>query len=143
MNGYSLGLHVQLVGFKSIDYDKKPIRKRLRQEGGEVRNVARQLIARRAISHAGEFPGMQSGLLRRSVRVRALRGELAVLIEPSRSVLEKAVGAKDAAYPWILAAGTAALGGPRADYVEVALNRRKEAATSAIADVLQRSLVPR
>lgn len=142
MKGYSLGLHVQLVGFSSIDYDKKPIRKQLRQEAAQVRNIARELLAKRGTSKAGEFPGRRTGLLRRSVKSRALRGGLAVLVEPARSVLEKTRGSDDAGYPWILAAGRPDLDA-RADYVEVAMNRRKEAATSALLDVMQRSLVPR
>lgn len=136
-------LHTRLVGFSRLDYDKKKVRRALRQEGGEVRKISRLLVGDKGRSSSGDYPGMQSGLLRRSIRTRVLRGELAVVIEPVRSVLEKVRGADDAAYPWILAAGVAGSLVARKDYVEEALQRRSEAATEAIRGALQAALVPR
>lgn len=135
-----LRLHVDLKGFKSLHYEKKPIRKALRQQGGEVRNLARRLVTRRGVSDRGEFPGLRTGLLRRSIRSNVLRGALAVVVEPQRKVLQSKRSYRDAAYPWILAAGTRKAAGKRADYVEEALGRRAQAATDALRSALQGSL---
>lgn len=139
-----IGLHVTLAGFHRLEYDKKRIRKALREEGAGVRIVARALVAKHGTSGPGDYPGLQSGLLRRSIKSRLLRGELAVLVEPARSVLEKARGADDAGYPWILAAGAVRRHlVKRDDYVAEALERRRAAATGAISGALHEALVVR
>ena len=48
-------------GFRNIDYDPRALRKPLRAAGNEVRKIARTLIARRAVSEAGQYPGKQTG----------------------------------------------------------------------------------
>lgn len=54
---------------KTIDYDSKVMRRALVRGSAEIRKEARRLIARRAISAAGEFPGQSSGKLKRSIGV--------------------------------------------------------------------------
>lgn len=56
---------------KTIDYDSRAMRRALIKGAAEVRKAARRLIARRAISAPGEFPGQSSGTLRRSIGVIA------------------------------------------------------------------------
>lgn len=60
-------------GFRNIDYDPRALRKPLRAAGNEVRKIARMLIARRAVSEAGQYPGKQTGRMQRSIRVRLSR----------------------------------------------------------------------
>lgn len=138
-----LEVNVKITGFKAIDYDKKKVRKALRVEGTQVRNIARVLVSRRGRSKPGENPGRQTGLLRRSIALRTLPGQLAVVIEPTRTVLEKQRSYEDAAYPWILNAGVKGRVGRRADYVQTALGRRTVAATEALYGALEASLVAR
>jgi hypothetical protein len=138
----SLELNVRLAGFSRIDYDKRPIRKQLRLQGNLLRDAARALVSRKGRSKAGEYPGRQTGLLRRSIGTRVLRGGLAVLVEPRRKVLQTKRSYRDAAYPFILAAGTDHMQ-PRDDYVSEALKRRSDVATSALRATLESALVPR
>lgn len=62
-------IKVGLDFHKTIDYDTKAMRRALVRGAAEVRKEARRLIARRAISAGGEFPGQSSGTLRRSIGV--------------------------------------------------------------------------
>lgn len=137
-------IHVRLFGFQRIDYDRKPIRKVLRAEGRELRDVARKFVSTRGVSSNGDYPGLRTGLLRRSVRERVLRGGFAVVVEPTRKVIEAKRGYEDAAYPWILNAGVKNTRlGRRADYVQAGLRRRTDAATESIRAALETALVPR
>lgn len=134
----------RLVGFSAIDYDRKPIRKALRIEGTEVRNIARKFVSTRGVSSNGDDPGLRTGLLRRSIRSTVLRGGLAVSVEPTRKVLEAKRDYEDAAYPWILDAGVKGTKlGRRRDYLRAALGRREAAATANLTIALERALVPR
>lgn len=72
-------------GFRNIDYDPRALRQPLRSAGNEVRKVARRLIARRAVSEAGQYPGRQTGRMQRSIRVRLSRSGYAVMVSPSKT----------------------------------------------------------
>jgi hypothetical protein len=135
-------LHVTIEGFNRLEYDKKGVRKALRQEAGGVRKIARSLLGDRGTSAPGEFPGLRTGLLRRSIRSHALRGEMAVVVEASRSVLQKVRTPDDAGYPWMLLAGSKRYP-KRSDPVQEALERRREAATHALQGALQEALIAR
>ena len=52
---------------KIIDYDKRQMRKALREGASQVRKEARRIVSRRAISAPGEFPGMQTGAMKRAI----------------------------------------------------------------------------
>lgn len=62
-------LSVTLFGHSSIDFNRAIVNKGVRRAGNDVRNEARRLLARNAISKAGEFPGKQSGRLQRSIQI--------------------------------------------------------------------------
>lgn len=72
-------------GFRNIDYDPRALRKPLRAAGNEVRKIARMLIARRAVSEAGQYPGKQTGRMQRSIRVRLSRSGYAAMVSPSKT----------------------------------------------------------
>ena len=72
-------------GFRNIDYDPRALRKPLRAAGNEVRKMARTLIARRAVSEAGQYPGKQTGRMQRSIRVRLSRSGYAAMVSPSKT----------------------------------------------------------
>lgn len=58
----------------NVDFDHKKVRKVILTEARQVRKMARRLVARRAVSKAGEFPGRVTGALSRSIKVFAGRG---------------------------------------------------------------------
>lgn len=62
------------------DFDKKVLKKNFREVGKEVRAIARKNVSQKAVSKAGEFPGMQTGDLRRAISSRVSRSEFSVAI---------------------------------------------------------------
>lgn len=72
-------------GFKFFDFDKKVIRKALREVGRDVRKESRQLISKRAVSRPGEPPGKQSGELQRSVKATLSKSGHSVWIRPAKT----------------------------------------------------------
>lgn len=62
-------LAVYLEGHSAIDFDFVQLNKALRRAGNDVRNEARRLLSRKAISQAGEVPGQRSGRLKRSIQI--------------------------------------------------------------------------
>ena len=54
---------VRMTGHTRIDFDRKKIRKVLRGQGREIQKEARRLVARRAVSGAGDNPGRDTGAL--------------------------------------------------------------------------------
>ncbi|WP_147375762.1 hypothetical protein [Noviherbaspirillum cavernae] len=99
-------VNVTLAGHSRIDFDRKRVRKALRTEAQAVRKIARRLVARRAISEPGEFPGKDSGALQRSIKFKILsRHGFAVRVAPYKT----AEMGKDF-YPAYLWYGTRGLG---------------------------------
>ncbi|WP_295379559.1 hypothetical protein [uncultured Pseudacidovorax sp.] len=139
-------LNVRLVGFSRIDYDKREIRRALRLEINKVRDDARSLLSSSSPSAPGEFPGRLTGVLQRAIKSKVLRGGLAAIARPEKT---KRMG-KDY-YPAFLVHGVKQRKGrvlnpglkPRLDPMPAALARRSDAATTALRDALQRSLIPR
>ncbi len=62
-------LFVGLDFHQAIDFDRRHLRRALIQGARVVRKEARTLVARRIVSQPGEFPGQQSGALRRAIGV--------------------------------------------------------------------------
>lgn len=156
MSDPKLDVHVKLKGFSRIDFDRSKIRKALRKEGRGVRKEARRLVARRAISGAGQYPGRQSGALQRSIRVKVSRPGFLVVIRPYKTaemgkdfypaflhygVRRRRIASlakrhrKQPAGPYRLA--------PRDNYMIDALESRKSTARTALKSALQDALIPR
>jgi hypothetical protein len=139
-------VNVRLFGFSRIDYDKKPIRKVLRQQIALVRDDARALVSGSSPSSPGEYPGKRTGVLLRAIKSKVLRGGLAAVARPEKT----ARMGKDF-YPAFLKHGVKQRNGktlnpglkPRGDYMVDGLERRSSTATDAIREALQASLVPR
>jgi len=139
-------LNVRLLGFSRIDYDKRPIRKTLRQEITIVRGAARAKVGRSSPSGPGEYPGRSSGVLQRAIKSKVLRGGLAAVARP-----EKTARMGRLYYPAFLLHGAKKRNGKvlkpgleaRADYMVDALEERTAGATDALTQALQASLVPR
>ena len=60
------------------DFDTRVLKKNFRTVGAEVRKIARRLVSRRAVSKAGEFPGMNTGTLRKSIKSKVSRSGFSV-----------------------------------------------------------------
>lgn len=139
-------VNVRLLGFSRIDYNKNVIRKVLRQEINQVRDVARAEVSSASPSSPGEAPGKRTGVLMRAIKSKVGRSGLAAFARPEKT---SRMG-KDF-YPAFLRHGVKQRRGkvlqpglkPRADYMLDALARRSAAATEAIRAALERALVPR
>lgn len=138
MSNASVHVSVGFTGHSRIDFDKKPIKRTLRQEGGQIRKLARRLVSRRAVSAPGEMPGRQSGVLMRSIKVKVSSGGFWAKVAPYKTNEMKKF------YPAFLFHGSAKRNiAKRDNYMESALDSRRSAAQAAILSALQGSLKPR
>lgn len=135
----SAGINVTatIVGHSRIDFDKRAIKKTLRQEGGQVRKLARRLVARRAISGPGQMPGRDSGVLMRSIKVKVSSGGFWAKVAPYKTSEMKVF------YPAFLFYGTSRGLEKRDNYMIDALDQRRAAAQAAIFNALRNNLKPR
>lgn len=142
----SAGVNVTatIVGHSRIDFDKRAIKKTLRQQGGEIRKLARRLVARRAISGPGEMPGRDSGVLMRSIKVKVSSGGFWAKVAPYKTSEMKVF------YPAFLFYGSNKVGrgrngilAKRDNYMINALDQRRAAAQAAIFNALRNNLKPR
>lgn len=121
-------------GFDRIIYNKREIKAAIRKGGGEVRKEARRLIARRAISGAGEFPGYATGAMSRSIKVKMGSGGGYARIAPYKTAEMKEF------YPAYLEYGTSRGLKPRKNFMLAALDNKEAAVRAAISAALQRAL---
>ena len=164
----SFTIEVGLQFHKIIDYDRKAMRQALVKGGAEVRKEARRILSRRAISMAGEFPGQQTGALKRSIGVVSKgTGGGWVKIGP-RSIpkskfypaflfygtrVRNSKGANIDARVWrkrtrYLSAATISTVSdqrlmPRGNFMTAALDTKRESVRGNIREALKNSLVPR
>lgn len=75
-------INATIEGFSRVDFDKKPIKKTMRSIGQKVQTDARRLVARRAISAAGEYPGRDTGALWKSTKYKVSKPGFLVTIAP-------------------------------------------------------------
>ena len=133
-----LELQVGLEFHKVIDYDRKAMRKALREGGAEVRKEARRLLSRRAVSAPGEIPGMQTGMLKRAIGVVSV-GSNGGWVKVGPKTIKGSVF-----YPAFLFYGSPKTGlEKRGNFMTAALDEKREAVRSMIRDALKNSLVPR
>ncbi len=131
-------LQVGLEFHKTIDYDRKAMRKALVRGAAEVRKQARRLVSRRAISLAGEFPGSQTGALKRAIGIVS-RGSRGGWVKVGIRSIPNSVF-----YPAFLFYGSKKTGlEKRGNFMTAALDEKREAVRSMIRDALKNSLVPR
>lgn len=133
-----LEINVKLDGFSRIDFDRKKIRKTMRMLGRDVQKEARRLVARRAVSGAGEYPGRQTGRLWRAIKYKVSKPGFLVKIMPG-----KTADMKDF-YPAFLLYGSKKRDlAPRKNYMTDALENRRSVARGALRNALMDSLKPR
>ena len=112
-------------------WDKKPLKKALREGAKIVQKESRRLIARRAISG----PGYDSGTLSRSIKVWVARSGMYARIQP-----KKTAEMKGDYYPAFLYYGTSRGLEKRANYMEEALKNQRNIIRQAIIRSLRDSL---
>lgn len=138
----SIGVGELAVGLefhKTIDYDRKVMRRSLSKGAGIVRKEARRIISRRSISAPGEMPGMQSGALRRAVGIVS-KGSKGGWVKVG---VRKTIEMKDF-YPAFLFYGSSKTGlAKRGNFIVAALQTKREAVRSQIRGDLKNALVPR
>ncbi|WP_106856205.1 hypothetical protein [Caballeronia novacaledonica] len=119
----------------------------MRARGRDIQKEARRLVAWRALSRPGEYPGRDSGTLWRSIKSKVSRSGFLVRIAPQKT---PEMG-KDF-YPAFLWYGVRRQGGeqgsgwriePRENYMTVALDKRREVSENAIKAALKDALIPR
>lgn len=124
---------------KTIDYDRRAMRRALNQGAATVRKEARRLVARRAISKAGEFPGRDSGTLRRAIGI-VRRGSKGGWVK----IGVRKIDGMDDFYPAFLFYGSPKIGlAKRENYITAALATKRETVRSNIRAALKNCLVPR
>lgn len=140
--GEVMVVNATIIGHSKIDFDRKKIRKTLRVEGRKLQREARRRVSRRAVSTAGQDPGLDSGTLRKSIDLVWGRGAgWWVKVEPTTKGI-KASGKMY--YPAVLYYGSAKRGiEPRANYMTEALMTRAAPARAAIRAALEEALIPR
>lgn len=62
-----LYLHVDFPNAQDIEFDRRKVRKAYVSVARDVQQEARRLVSRRAVSKAGEIPGMRTGALAKSI----------------------------------------------------------------------------
>lgn len=148
-------ISASLQGFRTIDFDKKEVRKGMRKAGQDVRKAARALIASKVKSKTGENPGKQTGRLYRSLGYKVSRSGFMVVVkhkkqagmsEPYWMYLYYGVrnGVKrrkdhkkqlDNGKGWRIT--------PRNNYILDALANRRSVVQQTIAEAVERALKPK
>ena len=119
------------IDFLSLwDFDLDKLKAELATESRMMRRDARRLVAKKAISNPGEFPGKDTGVLQKTIQVKKFRSGLGFYIThrmPSGKFR----------YPFVLAYGSEKRGiAPRKDHINEVFTKRRP----AIIDGLRRAL---
>lgn len=131
-----ISLDVGLQFHKTIDYDRKAMRRALVKGAAQIRKEARRIVSRRAISKPGEFPGMQTGALKRAIGIVS-KGSKGGWVK----VGVKTIKGSDF-YPAFLFYGTPTLA-KRGNFMVSALDTKRETVRDEIREALKNALVPR
>lgn len=128
-------IDIRIEGVNRVIFNKREIRSAIRKGAAQVRQEARRLIARRAVSSAGDFPGFDSGAMSRAIKVRMGSGGGYAKIMPYKT----AEMGKDF-YPAFLEHGTSRGLKPRKNFMVAALDNKAPAIRAAISAALQDAL---
>lgn len=133
-----LETNVKIDGFTRLDFDKKKVRKTMGVLGRDIQKAARRLVSRRAVSAAGNYPGAQTGKLKRSIQYRVSKPGFLVRIMPFKT--------KDMVdfYPAYLYYGSKKNNlAPRKNFMTDALEARSPHARQVLLKTLEDALIPR
>ncbi len=131
-------LHVGLEFHSVIDYDRKQMRRALIKGAAVVRKEARTLVSRHMVSQPGEFPGEQTGAMRRAIGVIG-KGSKGGWIKVGVRAIPGSFY-----YPAVLFYGSPARNiAARGNFMTAALGNRAEQIRDQVRDALRHTLVPR
>jgi hypothetical protein len=134
--GQQNNIRFKIEGFDRLIFNKRELKAAIRRGGGIIRLEARRLIARRAISKAGEFPGYDSGAMSRSIKVKVGSGGGYAAVMPY-----KTAEMGEHFYPAFLEYGTKRGLAPRENFMEVALINKRTQIKASIRAALEYALV--
>jgi hypothetical protein len=124
-------IRITVDGFNRLHFDKRELKRAFRKGGAVVRKEARRLIASRAVSAAGDFPGYDTGAMSRSIKIKAGSGGGYVRVMPTKT---SEMG-KDY-YPAFLMLGTRRGVRARKDFMVQALDNKQAEIRAAITATL-------
>ncbi len=131
-------LFVGLDFHQAIDFDRRHLRRALIQGARVVRKEARTLVARRIVSQPGEFPGQQSGALRRAIGVIG-KGSKGGWIKVGVRAISGSFF-----YPAVLFYGSPKRNmAARGNFMTAALAHKSEEIRDQVRSALRHALVPR
>lgn len=131
-------LEAGLEYHKTIDYDRKAMRRALVKGAAEIRKEARRIVSRRAISQAGDFPGMETGRLKRAIGIVS-KGSKGGWVKVGVKSIPGSVF-----YPAFLFYGSPKTGlAKRGNFMTAALATKRDAVRGEIRSALKNALVPR
>jgi hypothetical protein len=138
-------IEIGVEGFNRIIFDKRQLRKAIKQGGEITKQEARRLIASRAISRAGGLPGYDRGVMDKSIKIKVGSGGGYVKVSPYRTAaMNKATtGPNDNEpnfYPAYLIYGTNRGLKQRKDFMIQALENKRAQVRLAIAYALQNAI---
>lgn len=131
----TLQFEASVEGFNRLTFEKRELKSAIRKSGALVRSEARRLIAKRAISKAGEFPGYDSGAMSRAIKVKSGSGGGYVKVMPY-----KTAEMGDHFYPAYLNYGTSHGLKPRKNFMTAALENKQFVIRHAISAALRKGI---
>lgn len=138
MSNPTLETNVTIDGFSRIDFDGRVVRKSMRKLGRDHQKEARRLVARRAISGGGEYPGRMTGRLWRAIKYKVSRSGFMVVIRPDKT------SEMDFFYPAVLYSGSEKRNiAARKNYMTDALDNRESQSRAVLRNTLRDALIPR
>lgn len=133
-----ISLHVGLDYHSIIDYDRRQMRRALVKGAAVIRKEARTLVSRRVVSQPGEFPGEQSGAMRRAIGVIG-KGSKGGWIKVGVRAIPGSFY-----YPAVLFYGSSKRNiAARGNFMTAALADRASEIRDQVRDALRHALVPR
>lgn len=109
--------------FTIPDVDRKALKKHLREPAKGVAKTARKLVSKRGLSKPGDYPGLQSGTMKKAITPIVWESGYGITVAPKTSKILKAVGAF---YPAFVVYGH------RKPRVRTALENRRHRATVGV-----------
>lgn len=125
---------VKITGFDRIIFNKRELKAAIRKGGNEVKREAQRLISRKSVSMAGDFPGLRTGVMKKSIKVKLGSGGGYAKVMPYKTSGMKAF------YPAFLNYGSSRGLKPRKNFMTAALDARRSQIQSAFSASLQNAL---
>jgi hypothetical protein len=136
-------LNTTIVGHSKIDFDRRIINRELLKGGRRVQRRSRRLVARKALSQPGEFPGKRTGALQKAIDLVKPKSKVGfwIKVEPTTDRIKKT---GKIYYPAILNFGSKKRNiARRGNYMTAALDLEREHVRTALSQALKDALIPR